>query len=86
MTGKNKAFPGLMEVLPGLKEQIKSSFLYKIGDLTNIFENISFKCDGSFSKRKKKKNLKGNKKKIIIIRGSPSSGDQCFLHLIFLLS
>lgn len=42
MAGENKAFPGLTEVLPGLKEQIKSSLLYKIGNLTNIFGKYLF--------------------------------------------
>lgn len=65
MAGENKAFPGLMEVPPGLKEQIKSTLLYKIGNLTNSFENISFKRNGSFSKTKEKKLKRNNNNKKI---------------------
>lgn len=83
MAGENKAFPGLMEVLQDLKHQIKrSSLLYKIGNLTNI-SKISLQTQwlllGEAEKKaKKKKKQKKNCQ-------SPSSGDKCFLHLIFVV-
>lgn len=94
MAGENKAFPGLMEVLQRLEiPNKKSSLLYKIGNLTNI-SKISLQTqwlllgEATTSKQKtknKKTKIKQKKKtkKRKNCNQSPSSGDQCFLHLIF---
>lgn len=91
VAGENKAFPGLMEVLQDLKYQKKkkkSSLLYKIGNLTNI-SKISLQTQwlllGEAKKQKKKEKRKKEKIKKNCNQ-SPSSGDQCFLHLIFVFN
>lgn len=90
--GESKAFPGQMGGPSGVDTpDKKSSLLYKIGHLTNI-SKISLQTKMASSRRGETKTNKRmqkqyqEEKKKIQNKQSPSSGDQCLLHLIFIFT